>query len=296
MCTEPAFSQPKVNAMNIQILGCSGAATLQHHTTSFLIDQTLLVDAGTGATQLSVPQMAAIEHVVITHCHLDHIAGLPLLLDTCASLRQKPLHVWGLPQTIDALKTHIFNDVIWPDFCKIPNAWQPLLQLHTITQGQCWQLGAHQVQALPATHSVPAVGYAVAKADAIDSPWWVFSGDTCHDPAFWQRVNGMNVGLLFIEVAFGQQEHALAGMSQHHCPSTLVQTLALMNPLSTYPIGLTHTKPAEHERIEHEVMQQLAADPATCALVPRMRWLASGQAWACPIHLRNSTNMQKVGK
>ena len=51
---------------------------------------------------------------LITHPHLDHISGFAI---NTASFQHtsRPKRVAALPSTIDAIKNHIFNDVIWPN-------------------------------------------------------------------------------------------------------------------------------------------------------------------------------------
>ena len=100
-------------------MGGSGAIAKDCRTTSFLLDHDLLVDAGTGVGDLTLDEMAGIDHVLLTHSHLDHVAALPLMVDAVAAMRGTPLHVHALQGTIHALKTHIFNDIIWPDFSRI---------------------------------------------------------------------------------------------------------------------------------------------------------------------------------
>ncbi|RZI64386.1 MAG: MBL fold metallo-hydrolase, partial [Variovorax sp.] len=105
--------------MQVRVLGCSGAIAKDCRTTSFLIDGDLLVDAGTGVGDLTLDEMAGIDDVLLTHSHLDHIAALPLMIDAVASRRSQPLRVHALRATIEALRAHVFNNVIWPDFASI---------------------------------------------------------------------------------------------------------------------------------------------------------------------------------
>ena len=77
--------------MKVRVLGCSGAIAKDCRTTSFLVDGDLLIDAGTGVGDLSLEQMRAVDHVMLTHSHLDHIAALPLMVDAVASQRTTPL-------------------------------------------------------------------------------------------------------------------------------------------------------------------------------------------------------------
>ena len=106
--------------MRVRVLGCSGAIGKGCRTTSFLVDRDVLVDAGTGVGDLTLEEMSGIEHVLLTHSHLDHVAALPLMIDSIASQLTRPVRVYALEGTIAALKAHVFNGVIWPDFSVIP--------------------------------------------------------------------------------------------------------------------------------------------------------------------------------
>lgn len=256
--------------MQIQILGCSGAIARGARTTSFLCDGRLLIDAGTGVGDLSVDEMAAVEHVCLTHSHLDHVASLPLMLDTIAGRLQRPLVVHALPETIEALRTHLFNGVIWPDFSVIPSPHAPFLRFEPLRVGDVIDVAGHRVEVMPAQHTVPAVGYAV------DTPagWWVYTGDTALCLPFWRRFNQLDrVAMLVIETAFSEREHELARRSQHLCPSGLEQALARLDegPHTTAAIGLMHTKPDEHALIEREV------ESLGLAARYRLQWLEAGQ-------------------
>ena len=257
--------------MKIRVLGCSGAIARHARTTSFLVDDHILVDAGTGVGDLTLEEMALVDHVLLTHSHLDHVAALPLMLDSVAGWRHQPVTVHALPETIAALRTHLFNDVIWPDFSVIPSPEHPFLRFSAIQVGEVIDIGKHRAEVLPAEHSVPAVGY------ALDTPagYWVFTGDTERNPAFWARINQMFVAMLVIETAFSQREADLAKRSRHLCPSVLGEELAqLQSPIDRpLTIGITHTKPSETDLIRSE-MEALGL----AAQYPLV-WLESGQVF-----------------
>lgn len=260
--------------MQVRVLGCSGAIAKDCRTTSFLIDDDLLVDAGTGVGDLSLEEMSAIDDVVLTHSHLDHVAALPLMLDSVSSRRVRPLRVHALRPTIEALRAHVFNNVIWPDFASIPSREAPFVSFHDIVVGQELQLGTRapkMIEVLPAVHTVPACGYAVRWIEE-GSANWVFSGDTERNPAFWQRVNQLEVAMLVIETAFSNREQALAQRSLHLAPETLAIELAQISPHRSYPIYITHTKPAETGEIMSEI-DLLAARSAGSAVRWDIRWL-----------------------
>ena len=176
--------------MKVRVLGCSGAIARDCRTTSFLVDQDVLIDAGTGVGELTRDDMLRIEHVFLTHSHLDHVAGLPLMVDTMACDRiGRPVHVHALPQTIAALRAHVFNGVIWPDFSCLPSPDMPLVRFHPLEVGELRELSGRVIEALPARHSVPAVGYAVRR-------------QVLHQPQV--------VGQLLAAEALEQRQHPLA--------------------------------------------------------------------------------------
>lgn len=260
--------------MKIRVLGCSGSISRSCRTTSFLLDHDVLVDAGTGVGDLTLDEMAAVDHVLLTHSHLDHIAALPLMVDAVASSRHgKPLQVHALQATIDALKTHIFNNVIWPDFSQIPTPSAPFITFHPLEIGQTRVLAGKRVEMLPAVHTVPAVGYAVTTGQG----YWVFTGDTERNPALWTRLNQMDVAMLVIETAFSNCQEKLAKRSLHLCPESLVAELGCIAPGKNYPIYITHTKPAETQRIMDEIQQQVPVSPAATRAVNAIQWLSAGQ-------------------
>lgn len=265
--------------MRVRVLGCSGAIAQGCRTTSFLLDDNVLIDAGTGVGDLTLDEMAAVDHVLLTHSHLDHVAALPLMLDAVAARRMAsgaaPLQVHALPGTIAALKVHIFNNLIWPDFSAIPSVDEPLMRFVSIAVGEVLQVGGKAVEVLPAVHTVPAVGFAAASA----SGHWVFSGDTGRNPAFWKRVNQLAVAQLVIETAFSDREHELARRSLHLAPALLAQELEQIESGRCYPIYITHTKPAETGLIMEEIQRFDEAPQRPESTRHDIRWLSAGQTF-----------------
>jgi ribonuclease BN (tRNA processing enzyme) len=237
--------------MRIRVLGCSGSIAAGCRTTSFLVDESVLIDAGTGVGDLTLDEMAGVDHILVTHSHLDHILSIGLLADSVTRMRESerrpPVVVHALAPTLQAIKTHILNGVIWPDFTRLPTAAEPVLALSPIEVGQVLELAGRRIEVLSAAHTVPAVGYAVHGSAGA----WVFSGDTGPNPALWQRLAQMRVAALVIETAFGDDEKALAAISRHLCPSMLRAEIAqLAAPADIY---ITHIKPGETEAVMSEV-------------------------------------------
>jgi ribonuclease BN (tRNA processing enzyme) len=259
--------------MKVRVLGCSGAIAKDSRTTSFLVGGDLLVDAGTGVGDLSLEEMKGIRDVLLTHSHLDHVAALPLMIDSIASYLTQPIRVHALPGTIAALTTHLFNNIIWPDFSRIPSADAPFISFHEIRVGQTLKFEGKVVEVLPAVHTVPACGYAVTAGRGC----WVFTGDTERNPAFWRRINDMNVAALVIETAFSNREQDLARRSLHLSPLVLAEELDCIDKGKSFPIYITHTKPAETELIMSEIQKFDQTQPFGPNVSHDIRWLRAGQ-------------------
>lgn len=235
--------------MKVRILGCSGSIGGRHlRTTSMLVDQDVLVDCGTGVGDLSIAELAQIDHVFLTHSHLDHIACLPLMVDTVGDMRNRPLTVHATEATLEILRAHVFNWAVWPDFTEIPSAEKPFLRYETIRVGAVVELDGRRITPLPANHTVPAVGYRLDSGRGS----LVFSGDTGPCPEFWAAVNKVtNLRTLIIETAFSNRERRLATISKHLCPSMLADELA--NLEQPADIFITHLKPGQIELTMQEI-------------------------------------------
>jgi ribonuclease BN (tRNA processing enzyme) len=229
--------------VKLRVLGCSGGIGGRHlRTTSFLLDSDVLIDAGTGVGDLTLAELSQIDHIFVTHSHLDHVTSIPFLVDTVGGMRDKPISVHATRATIEILKNHLFNWAIWPDFTEIPSPEAPFLKYEPLEVGELWQHGGRTITSIPAIHTVPAVGYHLDSGAAS----LVFTGDTGPNEALWKIVNRIaNLKVLIIETAFSNKEQKLAEMSQHLCPNTLAEELK--NLERNAEIYITHMKPGEIE-------------------------------------------------
>lgn len=238
--------------MRLRVLGCSGGVGGQYKTTAMLLDDDVLIDAGTGVGSLHLEEIAKIDHIFVTHAHMDHIAFIPFMVDTVGSLRKEPIVIHALPATLETLHNHIFNWQIWPDFTKIPNSDRPYMRYEALSPGDPIHLDSRRITPLPANHTVPAVGFQLDSGVAS----LVFSGDTTANDAFWTEVNKIdNLQHLIIESAFCNRQKEIAIRSKHLCPSLLAAELEkLERPVKLY---ITHLKPNEADETMREIRQSI---------------------------------------
>ena len=254
--------------MIFHVLGCSGAIAAGCRTTAFLVDDDVLIDAGTGVGDLPLDALARIDHILISHSHLDHVLAIGLLADSVMRARRAagrgPIQVHALPETLAALRAHIFNGVIWPDFTRLPSAEHPVLQFVPFVIGDQLKLGDKRVEVISASHTVPACGFAV---DGGEAGWWVYTGDTGPNPSLWIRLRHMKIAHLVIETAFSDEERQLAYISRHLCPAALGHELAQLP--GSVEVHITHIKPGEMDAVMAGVARQATSH--------RIGALAAGQ-------------------
>lgn len=238
--------------MRLTVLGCSAGIGGARRTTALLLDEDVLIDAGSGVGDLSLEQMAQVDHVFLTHAHLDHSGFVPLLADAAAFLRSSPLRVHALPQTIAALQQNMLNGRLWPDYSALPSPEHPYIRLVPVAPGVTTLLGQRRITPLPVRHSVPAVGYWLDSGDAS----FVYSGDTGDCVEFWDALNGIgNLRYLMIETTLlNAASHAPSG---HLSAESLARGLARLR----HPVQLliTHMEPGKEEAIFAEVMAACGA-------------------------------------
>lgn len=251
--------------MRMRILGCAGGiGGSELRTTAFLVDEDVLIDCGTGIGDLSIAELARIDHVFLTHSHLDHTACLPLLIDTVGDLRAASLTVHATEATLALVRAHMFNGTMWPDFSEIPSPEAPYLRYEAVRVGEPVDLGGRRVTALPANHTVPAVGYQLDSGEAS----LVYSGDTGPCPELWAAINRIdNPRHLIVETAFPDRLRRLAEISGHLCPTILAEQLELLE--RSVEIHVSHLKPGQAEITMREIERAIGG------LKPRM--LRNGQ-------------------
>lgn len=237
--------------MNLKVLGCSGGiGGGRTRTTAFLVDDDVLIDCGTGVGDLEFDALLQIDHVFITHSHMDHIAFIPLLVDSAGDSRNMPLTVYATVETTRILRSHVFNWLVWPDFTAIPDRKHPFLRFQTIEVGESVRLGERTITPLPAHHTVPAVAY------CLDSGVGklVYTGDTAYSPELIAAINALgDVRHLIVETAFPNEQHGLALASRHLCPSML---FAMLDEIEPSPqVYISHLKPG----LDNCIMDQVGA-------------------------------------
>ena len=245
--------------MKIRVLGAYGAEGLGQRPTSFLLNDRILIDAGTVGAALSLPEQAHIEHALVTHSHLDHVIGLAFFTETLAfSETRVPLTVASLEPVLNGLRTGVFNNVAWPDFAQIP-VDAPVMKYRTLVEDAEQRVGDTWVTPVAVSHAVPTTGLIVHDG----STGFLFSGDTGPTEALWKAARGLRgLRAAFVECAFPNRMAKLAGVAGHLTPDLIRRELDKLPP--DIPVWIYHVKPQFYDEIAEELSR---VDPARLSIV-----------------------------
>jgi len=236
--------------MKIRVLGCHGSQLPHHNTTSFLIEKNVLMDAGTVTPVLTLAEQLRIDYIFVTHAHLDHVRDIMFLVDNFYyAKREKPLTVVSSRGIIENIHRHLFNNIIWPDFSRIPSAKTPLIKFEILTPGRKKILGDWQVRAIGLHHTVETMGFMMESKDKAV----LFLGDTGPTQDVW-KVAGNTKGLkaIFVETSLPGSMQSIADKTGHLTPVTLSAELKKLKDAKP-EIYLYHMKPRYAEAIRREV-------------------------------------------
>lgn len=236
--------------MKVKILGCSGSEAIGHNPPGFLVNDVLMLDAGTITAALSIEAQSKITDILISHTHLDHIKSLLFLADNIIGRIKKPVNIRAIPQVIDAIKKHLMNDLIWPDFTRIPTAKNPVLMYAPMTVGKSIRVAGLKVKAVPMNHPVPAVGFLVS--DGTSS--FMYSADTGPNESLWKEaVKAKNLNAIIVDTSFPNSLDGIASLSGHFTPGQLHQDLTKARVGYDVPIYIYHIKPVHKKLVISEL-------------------------------------------
>ncbi len=234
--------------MKWHVLGSFGGSSPECRTTSFLIDETLALDAGAITQALSLEAQRAINHIVLTHSHLDHIASIPFLIENTFGQRDGAVEILVSPPLLHTIKHHLFNNDTWPDFTRIPSDLLPALRLRRIEERAPFAVNHLRLTAVPVNHTVPTHGFLVED----DGGAVLFTSDTGATDEVWAVANRTpKLRALIVEVSFPNRMQAVADLALHLTPQALAVELAKLE--RRVQIYLYHLKPPYLEELRREL-------------------------------------------
>jgi 3',5'-cyclic-nucleotide phosphodiesterase len=235
--------------VQLRVVGCHGGETPRHRTSAFILDERLAIDAGSLTSGLDLALQYKLEAVLVSHAHLDHIRDLATIADNRAQWGCEPLVVAGTRATLDILRRHFFNGLLWPDFTAIPSKREPTIKYKVLRPEVRVTLSGFGVRAIAVTHTIDTCAFIVDKGGASIA----YSGDTGPTERLWEVLNEeKDLRALLMEVSFPHEEQRVATLSGHHSPQTLARELLKFRQAKELPTLLYHIKPAFQSAVEKQ--------------------------------------------
>lgn len=249
--------------MKVRILGCHGGETPKHRTTCFLIDERVSIDAGAICRSLELNEQIGLEHMLISHSHMDHVKDLALLADQIVGQRQRPVYLHCGAETAETLRSSYFNNFLWPDFTEIPTPDDPVMQIivhepevpfrfrlgesyvqETEESTKPLSDGEYEITYVPVTHPVESMAMIVKTMHGAI----LYSSDTGPTQRLWEVANEVkDLKGMFVELSFPNHMQPLADVAGHYTPATLGKELNKIKGRDEIPLFVYHLKPAFYQ-------------------------------------------------
>jgi 3',5'-cyclic-nucleotide phosphodiesterase len=249
--------------VELRVIGCHGGETPKHRTSAFVLDDRIAIDAGSLTSGMELKAQAALDAVLVSHAHLDHVRDLATIADNRLQSGAEPLLVAGTKGTIGVLKKHFFNDLLWPDFARIPSVRRPAIRYLELKPEKPVTIAGYEVLPIPVSHTIECCAFVVrGKSGTLG-----YSGDTGPTDRLWEVMNEReDLKAILMEVSFPNHQERLARVSGHHTPATLVKDLAKLERSRELPVLLYHIKPCFQREVERECARLPRLNLTVCAL------------------------------
>jgi len=228
-----------------------------------VLNDRLAIDAGSLTSGMEMKAQCALEAVLVSHAHLDHVRDLATIADNRLQNGCAPLIVAGTRATLGVLKKHFFNNLLWPDFSRLPNDRRPAIRYLEVKAEVPVKIAGYEVKAIRVTHTIDCCGFTIRAKDGT----LAYSGDTGPTDRLWQVLNETeDLKALLMEVSFPNSESRLARASGHHTPATLALDMDKLERRRELPTLLYHIKPSFQAEVERECARLRGVNLTVCAL------------------------------
>lgn len=237
--------------MKIRQVGSStGLLDGRQHLTTFLINDCVAVDAGCLGWISPVSLQKQVRHVFLSHCHIDHIASLPVFLDNVYSSGVECPQVYANEHTLESLQSDIFNERVWPDLIRLSEKEAPFLQLHALEDEVTVKVAGLEITPIRVNHVVPTHGFLIQD----ETTAVLIVSDTGPTERIWEIANATpQLGAIFLECSFPDSMESLASRTRHLSPSSFLREVQKYK--GTAPIIAVHIKAAHYETVTRELQR-----------------------------------------
>lgn len=239
--------------MKVEILGCSGGMSVGHNSTCLRLGETVLLDAGTGAAKLTSEEMLKIKDILISHSHLDHIAGVCFITDQDIENRKESTRLHALPETNNSFRRFVINEVLWPEIQKVVINGVHMVEFHDLVPFETVTIQGLKITSFPVLHAVPTLGFCLHG----ENHDMIFASDMINaEQEVWDWIASLERLKYFIsEAAFPNRLEEIARISKHMTPTMLAEICRTKIPQKDVEFYATHIKPLYHESVKRELQE-----------------------------------------
>jgi ribonuclease BN (tRNA processing enzyme) len=226
----------------------AGVNRQRYALTSYLVNDTVAIDAGSIGLYGSARAQGRIRHVLLTHSHMDHVASLPIFLENVYQMQSTPVTVHGSKDVMRCLRRDLFNGRLWPDFIALSPDATGFLRLETLQEGQPLELEGLRFTPCAVNHVVPTLGFLIEDQEAAV----LVVSDTGPTEAIWELANRTpNLKGVFLEASFPDSLAWLADVSKHLTPASFAREVKKLK--QAVPLIAVHIKTRYHTEIVAEL-------------------------------------------
>jgi cAMP phosphodiesterase len=234
--------------MKLRVLGCFGGSVKGRHLSCFLLNDSIALDAGSLTQALTLEEQTGVRHIIVSHSHLDHNCALAFFADNVYGRIEQPALVYGTPPVVASLRQHMFNDVLWPDFSRLPNNHSPTIRFQEIQEERPFTIDKLTFTPLAVNHITPTVGFLIEDRKSSI----IVTSDTGPTDRVWEVANAKkNLKAVIVEASFPNEEKARAEVSGHMTPELLKEDLLKFK--RRIRILITHVKPSHRSRVGRQL-------------------------------------------
>ena len=233
--------------MKVKVLGAHQLETRDSRLTSFLIDDVLVIDAGSLSSGLSLAEQKAVKAIIITHHHFDHCRDL---LTFGLTNRGRTTDVYAAQDVLDSLSANLVNGAIYPNHTEASGPDPPSLRFICLAPSESDKVLDYSVLPLPVPHGPPAYGFQVTGPSGRR---FFYTGDTgagCSD--IWVHIQPH---LLFIQASYPNRLADDARGHGHLTPELLAGELRKFREQKGYlpAVRAVHINPIYESEIRKEI-------------------------------------------
>ncbi len=237
--------------MKIRVLGCYGGELPGFRTSSFLVNDHILLDAGSVTSVLKLEEQMKIDYILITHSHIDHIKDILFLADNVCGKNSNTIKIISTSKNLSMLKKHLLNNDIWPDFSVLPSKHTPVLEFIPVKEGERVRLRDIIIEPVKVSHTVETMGYIIKDRHSTI----IFTSDTGPTNKLWRKANSLkNLKAIFIETSYPNRMNDMANISKHFTPEMLSKEIKKLKRRNVKFL-VYHLKPLYYKQIIRELKE-----------------------------------------